>query len=306
MHADALLGGFAPELLPSASPARFPDGAEFRIEIPSVEGPKVLSAAIDEAKKRGVTINRVSQGSGAMLLTESELREMSKIGSDAGLEISLFIGPREEWGVGAMSRGPEGAALGGSVRGMRQLRYAVEDALRAFECGIRGLLIADLGLLQVLSQARTAGQVPSDAIFKVSVMKAPSNPATVKLLESIGGDTINLPTDLTLNELSEMRAVTNLPLDLYVEAPDSLGGVVRGNEIADLVEVSAPLYVKFGLRNSRGIYPSGMHLESDAIAFAREKVRRAEISLEWLKRSGKPFTQSKPGAAGLGIPNPSN
>lgn len=306
MHSDALLVGFTPELLPSASLARFPDGADFRIEIPSVEGPKVLSAALDEAKKRGVTINRVSQGSGAMLHTESELREMSKIGADAGLEISLFIGPREEWGVGAMSRGPEGAALGGSVRGMRQLRYAVEDALRAFECGIRGLLIADLGLLQVLSQARTAGQVPSDAIFKVSVMKAPSNPATVKLLESIGGDTINLPTDLTLNELSEMRAVTNLPLDLYVEAPDSLGGVVRGNEIAELVEVSSPLYVKFGLRNSRGIYPSGMHLENDAVAFAREKVRRAEISLEWLERSGKPFTQSKPGAAGLGIPKPSN
>jgi hypothetical protein len=306
MHSDALLGGFNPEALPAPSSVRFPDGAHFRIEIPSIESPKVLSAALDEAKKRGVTINRVSQGSGAMLLTESELREMSKIAHDAGLEISLFIGPREEWGVGAMSRSPEGAALGGSVRGMRQLRYAVEDALRAFECGIRGMLIADLGLLQVLSQARAKGQVPSDAIFKVSVMKAPSNPATVKLLESIGGDTINLPTDLTLNELSEMRAATNLPIDLYVEAPDSLGGVVRGNEIADLVEVSSPIYAKFGLRNSRGIYPSGMHLENDAIAFAREKVRRAQISLEWLKRSGKSLTQSEPGAVGLGIPKPSN
>ena len=304
MLADTLLGGFGSELVPSASTARFPDGAHLRIEIPSIEGPKVFRAALDEAQKRGVTINRVSQGSGAMLHTEAELREMSKIGADAGIEISLFIGPREEWGVGAMSRGPEGAALNGSVRGMRQLRYAVEDALRAFECGIRGLLIADLGLLQVLSEARAKGQVPSDAIFKVSVMKAPSNPATVKLLQSIGGDTINLPTDLTLNELSEMRGATDLPLDLYIEAPDSLGGVVRGNEIADLAEVASPLYTKFGLRNSRGIYPSGMHLENDAIAFAREKVRRAEISLEWLNRSGKSLTQSKAGAAGLGIPKP--
>ena len=31
-----------------------------------------------------------------------------------------------------------------------------------------------------------------------------------------------------LNELYEMRSVTNLPIDLYVEAPDGLGGVVRG------------------------------------------------------------------------------
>lgn len=304
MLADTLLGEFAPETLPSASLLRFPDGADFRIEIPSVEGPRVLAAVVDEASRRGVTVNRVSQGSGAMLQTESELREMSRIASDVGLEISLFIGPREEWGVSAMSRGPEGAALNGSVRGMRQLRYAVEDSLRAIECGIRGLLIADLGLLQVLSQAREKNQIPSDVVFKVSVMKAPSNPAALKLLATLGSDTVNLPTDLTLAELAEMRAASTLPIDLYVEAPDSLGGVVRGNEIADLVTVSSPLYVKFGLRNSRGLYPSGLHIENDAIAIAREKVRRAEISLEWLKRSGKTLVQSKPGAPGLGIPKP--
>jgi hypothetical protein len=208
MLADTLLGEFTPEALPSASTLRFPDGADFRIEIPSVEGPKVLAAVLDEAKSRGITVNRVSQGSGAMLQTEAELREMSRVASDAGIEVSLFIGPREEWGVGAMSRGPEGAALNGSVRGMRQLRYAVEDSLRAIECGIRGLLIADLGLLQVLSRAREKNQIPKDVVFKVSAMKAPSNPATLKLLETLGGDTINLPTDLTLGELAEMRSVS--------------------------------------------------------------------------------------------------
>jgi len=121
-------------------------------------------------------------------------------------------------------------------------------------------------------------------------------------LENLGGDTVNLPTDLTLNELYEMRSVTNLPIDLYVEAPDGLGGVVRGNEIADLVAAAAPLYVKFGLRNSRPLYPSGLHLDSDAAIIAREKVRRASIALEWLKRDSRPFVQSKAGAEGLGIP----
>ena len=302
MRADDLLSGFHPEETPPRSGMRFPDGADYRIEIPSVEGPKVLLAVLEEAKKRGVTVNRVSQGSGAMLHTEAELREMSKIASDEGIEISLFIGPREEWGIGGMVRGPEGAAVHGSIRGMRQLRYAVEDSLRAIECGIRGLLIADLGLLDLLNQARKKGEIPKDVVYKVSAMKAPSNPATVKLLESIGGDTINLPTDLSLGELAEMRSATALPLDLYVEAPDGLGGVVRGNEVADLVAIASPIYVKFGLRNSRGIYPSGMHLDNDAIMIGREKVRRAEISMEWLKRSGADLIQSKAGAAGLGIP----
>lgn len=304
MLADAFLSSFPTELTPPPSSVRFPDGAHFRIEIPSVEGPKVLAAVIKEAEHRGLTVNRVSQGSGAMLHTEAELCEMSKIAADNGIEVSLFIGPREEWGINAMSRSAEASALGGSVRGMRQLRYAVEDSLRAIECGIRGLLIADLGLLQVLNEARLAGKIPSDVVFKVSVMKAPSNPAALKLLESIGGDTFNLPTDLTLNELYEMRSVTELPIDLYVEAPDNLGGVVRGNEVADLIAVASPLYVKFGLRNSRSLYPSGLHIENDAILIAREKVRRAGISMEWLKRDGRNFVQSQPSGKGLGIPKP--
>ncbi len=71
-------------------------------------------------------------------------------------------------------------------------------------------------------------------------MVAPSNPVTLELLVELGADTVNLPTDLTLAELAEMRAVTDVPLDLYVEAPDAMGGVVRGEQLADLVTVSAP------------------------------------------------------------------
>jgi hypothetical protein len=176
--------------------------------------------------------------------------------------------------------------------------------LRAIDEGIRGFLIADLGLLAVLREAQTNADIPASVVWKVSVMLAPSNPATVRVLEATGAGTINLPTDLSLAELREMRAVTNIPLDLYLEAPDGLGGVVRGEQIADIVAVSAPLYAKFGLRNSRSLYPSGLHLEGDAIVIAREKVRRAQISLEWLERSGVELIQSPAGAADLGIPQP--
>lgn len=306
MRADQLLqtAGFAPEAVPAPSGRRFADGAHFRIEIPSVEGPGVLAAVLDEAARRGLVVNRVSQGSGAMLHSESELAEMARIGSDAGLEVSLFVGPREEWGVSAMSRAADGGALAGGVRGMRQLRYAVEDVLRAVDCGIRGFLVADLGLLQVLVAAQRTAEIPGDVVWKVSVMAAPSNPATIALLTSLGAGTVNLPTDLTLGELAEMRAATDIPLDLYVEAPDAMGGVVRGEQITDLVAAAAPLYVKFGLRNSRSLYPSGIHLQHDAELIAREKVRRAQISLEWLVRSGVDLTQSKPGATGLAVPRP--
>src|SRR3712207_6857670 len=58
------------------SEKRLTDGAQYRVEIPSVEGPRVLEAVIEEADRREVQIHRVSQGSGIMLLTDVEILEM--------------------------------------------------------------------------------------------------------------------------------------------------------------------------------------------------------------------------------------
>ena len=286
----------------ASSTARFPDGADFRVEIPSVEGPRVLAEVIAAAIAEGITVNRVSQGSGAMLLRERELREMSELGAEAGIEVSLFVGPREGFDVGVHARTPDGSAHFGQLRGARGLTYAVEDVARACEHGIRSFLIADLGLLTVLTEMQRNGELPESCVWKISVMMAPSNPAAFRLLEHLGASTVNVPSDMTVLQIAEMRAASQLPIDLYVESPDSLGGVVRGNEIGDLVAAGAPLYAKFGLRNSRALYPAGAHLVDDACAIAREKVHRAAVALEWQRRLHPELVQSKPGAAGLGVP----
>ncbi len=286
----------------AASTARFPDGAHFRIEIPSVEGPVVMRAVVEAAAAAGVTVNRVSQGSGAMLLAEAELAEMARIGADTGTEVSLFVGPREEWDTGRSAHSADGPGFAGTLRGSRQLRYAIDDVLRGVGQGIRGFLVADTGLLQLLAEMQAAGELPESVVWKVSAVLAPSNPLTLRQLERMGGSTVNVPSDITLGQLAEMRAAVSIPIDLYVEAPDGMGGVVRGQESADLIAVAAPMYVKFGLRNARPLYPSGLHLEGDAAAIAREKVHRARVALEWIARSGLDLVQSRPGAKGLGIP----
>jgi hypothetical protein len=296
--------GIVAEPVPAPSPLRFPDGAHFRIEIPSVEGPAVLRAVVAQATAEAITVNRVSQGSGAMLLSCAELVEMARIGADTGIEVSLFIGPREEWDIGGLAQSGEGPSRAGLIRGARQLRYAIDDVLRGVDCGIRGFLVADAGLLELLAGMQAAGQIPGSVVWKVSAMLAPANPLTVALLERLGGSTINVPADVTLGQLAEMRAATSLPIDLYVEAPSGMGGVVRGQEAADLVTVAAPMYVKFGLRNSRMLYPSGLHLVEEAATIAREKVHRARVAREWMERSGLVLVQSSPGAAGLGVPEP--
>jgi hypothetical protein len=244
----------------------------------------------------------VSQGSGAMLLSAAELAEMARIAADQGIEVSLFVGPREEWDVGSLAQSGEGPSRAGLIRGVRQLRYAIDDVLRGVEHGIRGFLVADTGLLELLAQMQACGEIPASVVWKVSAMLAPSNPLTVRQLERLGASTINVPSDVTLGQLAEMRAATRVPIDLYVEAPSAMGGVVRGQEAADLVTVAAPMYVKFGLRNSRLLYPSGLHLVDEAVMIAREKVHRAGVALEWMRRSGLGLVQSGPGAAGLGVP----
>jgi len=286
----------------TASQARFPDGEQLRIEIPSVENPLAMAAVLEEADKSGVVVHRVSQGSGAMLLTVAELREMTVMGADRGVEVNLFIGPREEYGTGGTIHSSDGRAMAGHLRGLHQLRYAIEDVYRSVEQGIRGFLIADTGLLEILVALVAKGELPNELVFKASAVLAPSNPASFRQLSTMGATTINVPSDLSLDELAEMRAAAPTPIDLYLEAPDALGGMVRGHELAETALVAAPLYAKYGLRNARPVYPAGHQVMGDVINNVREKVRRAAMSLEWMDRSGQDISISKPGAAGIGVP----
>jgi hypothetical protein len=296
------VGAVPADVAPSS--LTFVDGAHLRIEIPSVENPEALRAVINEAHERHVTVHRTSQGSGAMLLTRGELKEMARIGADEGLEVSLFAGPREEYGVGGAARSPDGLLLSGRLRGFHQLRYAIEDISRAAEAGIRGFLIADTGLLEIVAQMVQSKELPANIVWKISAVLAPSNAITFRQLVNLGGTTVNVPSDVTLTELAEFRAVSSAPIDLYLESTDSMGGIVRGHEIAEIASVASPLYAKFGLRNARPVYPAGLQLMNDVVNNVREKVRRAQIALEWLADSPLDLTVSEQGAAGIGIPEP--
>src|SRR5436305_12285303 len=86
------------------SEKRFPDGAQYRIEIPSVEGPRCLEAVLEEAARLDVRVHRVSQGSGVFMLTDAELDELARIAAEARVEVSLFARPNAGWGTSAMAR----------------------------------------------------------------------------------------------------------------------------------------------------------------------------------------------------------
>src|SRR5258705_5219601 len=83
------------------SPKRFPDGAQYRVEIPSTEGPRCLEAVLAEAERLDVRVQRVSQGSGVFMQTDEELDEMARLAADAQVEVSLFARPNAAWGLSA-------------------------------------------------------------------------------------------------------------------------------------------------------------------------------------------------------------
>jgi hypothetical protein len=282
--------------LPS-SPQRFTDGGQWRVEIPSVEGPNALRAVFETADALDVPIHRVSQGSGVMLLTDAELNEMRELASSRGIEVSLFVGPRAGWDTGAMAYASAGRVVAPKIRGGDQLLQAVEDVRRACEHGIESVLVADEGLLEVLGEMKRHGELLSGLILKGSVMLGAANPASVRNLERLGLTTFNVPTDLSLAQLGALRAATTMPLDIYIEVPDDIGGFIRHYEIAEIVRVAAPVYLKFGLRNAPNIYPSGTHLEATAVSLTRERVRRAKLGLDLLRRLD-------PGAAMSPLPEP--
>jgi hypothetical protein len=269
--------------LPSSA-RRFRDGAQYRVEIPSVEGPVPFRAVLEAAKEQELRVHRISQGSGMMLLTGDEVAEMVALGREHAVEVCLFVGPRAAWDVGVQATAPSGRVVAGSLRGADQLVYGIEDVRRGCELGVRSILVADTGQLWVLGRMKRSGDLPEDLEIKISISLPVTNPATARLVEELGATTINLPIDLTLAQIAAIRAAVALPLDVYVEGADDFGGAVRYYETPELVRVAAPIHLKFTVRNAPGLYPSGEHLAGLAVASARERVRRAAIGMAMLRR----------------------
>src|SRR5262245_65816448 len=155
------------------SAKRFPDGAQYRVEIPSTEGPRCRGAVLERAEELDVRVHRISQGSGVFMQTDAELDEMARLASDARVEVSLFARPGAAWGLSATARAHAGFAA--AARGQEQLVANLEDCVRAAEHGFRSVLIADVGVLAAFGEARDAGLLPPEMQAKVSVMLPAAN-----------------------------------------------------------------------------------------------------------------------------------
>ncbi len=228
------------------SEKRFSDGAQYRFEVPGIQNPGAMAALIDATEKYDVSVHRVTQTKGIMLLTDKEIEQMVKIAVDAHIELFLSVGPRATYDTSASANTPEGARIGYRLRGYKNLLYAIEDVKRATSLGVRGIVIYDEGLLWVLDKMRNEGELPEKTHFKVSAHCGHGNPASAKLLENIGANSFNPVRDLQIPMMAAIRKSINISLDLHMENPKSSGGFIRHYEAPEIIRKASPVYLKTG------------------------------------------------------------
>ena len=224
----------------------FADGGQFRFEVPGIQSPKTMDGLLSEAENQDLVIHRVTQTKGIMLLTDDEISRMVGLAKDYGCELFLSVGPRATYDTSATVHTKEGSRIGYRLRGYDNLVYAVEDVKRAVDFGVRGILLYDEGLLYVLNKMRNEGELPKNLHFKMSAHTGHGNPASAKLLESIGLNSINPVRDLQIPMLASIRNAINIPIDLHTENPKSTGGFIRHYEVPKFIKVAAPVYLKTG------------------------------------------------------------
>jgi hypothetical protein len=295
--------GRDPWSLPSSSQA-FPDGAHFRIEIAGVERASTLEAMVEEARKRKIVIHRaIATVGGSTLLGFSELQAMARLAREEKIEVIMTVGHRKGWDAGSKELStPEGSMHGFRLRGSDNLSYWLADMMRNLEAGFRGFLVYDEGLLLILNRMRQEGFIPPETIFKFSVFGGYASAAGAKVVESLGANTMNPISDISLPILAGIRQAVRIPLDIYLFIVDSFGGMFRAYEAPEIARVAAPCYFKFEPGTSEGDIYKPWVSEAWHREFIREKVRIASIVMELMDRHAPQLKTSAKGASDLVLP----
>lgn len=228
------------------SEKKFADGAQYRFEVPGIQGPGPMKVLLEELDRNDMFIHRVTQTIGIMRITDEEIETMVGLAEQYAVNLILAIGPRAVYDTSASVHTSEGQRMGYRLRGQDQIVRAIEDVKRAARFGCRSFMVYDEGCLWVLNEARKQGEIPKDCKFKVSAHTGHGNPCSAKLMESIGANSFNPVRDIQLQMLSSIRQAIDIPIDIHTENPASSGGFIRHYEVPEMIRVAAPLYLKTG------------------------------------------------------------
>lgn len=270
--------------LPS-SPLSFPGGAHYRMEIAGIESVSNFESMLKESEKRNIPIHRIiATVKGATLMDNDELKYFAQIGAQSKTEVMMLPVPSRGWDIGKQFSSKEGYVSGMRMRGHDMVTNWLREMDRLLDAGIRGFLVPDEGLLSLLHKMRAAGVIPANVKFKVSVFAGHGSGVGAQLLEELGADSFNPLADLTLPMLASIRSSAKLPMDVYMNIVDSMGGIQRYHEAAEIARICAPVYFKFEPGPSESELYNTWVDNTYLDGLAREKVKFAQIAKEWVER----------------------
>ncbi len=282
----------------------FADGAHFRIEIAGVERASTMEAMIKEADRRGLIIHRaIATVGGSTYCDFQELKDMAQMASNAGIEMITTVGHRKGWDTGSKEISTsEGQMQGFRLRGSDHISYHIADIMRNIEAGHRGFLVYDEGVLSILNKMREEGLIPAETIFKFSVFGGYCSAAGAKVIESMGANSMNPISDVSLPILGGIRNTVNIPLDVYIIIVDAFGGMFRAYETPEIARVASPCYFKFEPGTSEGDIYKPWVTEDFHVNLIKEKVKIASIAMEIMDRHAPELKSSAKGPADLVLP----
>ena len=269
----------------SARPRRraFPDGAHFRVEVPTVNSADAVRTLVRIVEEEaGVKINRIDQTAGIMRFSDAEHEAYLDVGRENDIEIFFALGPRGIYDIGAQKMiqlrvGPRvGAAH--ARHGADRLRHWRTSSASS-RMGGRGLLISDEGMLILAHKMRCDGVIPPDVKLMASAHMGHNNPVTYRMLEELGADTI---ASQARPRLLHPRGAARRGAHPAARAHRQPAGDRRlpcvSTDAPEMIRICAPVLLKTG---SSVLERHGMVITEElAIAMARQ----VAVSMETIRR----------------------
>ncbi len=292
---------------------KFPDGANYRIEVSGMETPGILEAVIDEAKKQKIPIHRaISTVKGSLYWSDEQLKALARIAAENKVEVIIC-----PWKLaGLVFENPNRILADLRLTDEETNEYLAEID-RCIKLGFRGFLVWDKDLLELLNRKI---RKTSDIIFKLSTFANSFNRLNFVSAVRKGANTINTANGLPLEKLAKIRAAVpeRVKLDIHMTfwqmtfEKNENGRLEltakpydRIKDAPELARICSPCYFKFEAGTPGiGVYDlSGPNwTEKDLAEHKRKDVRTAARIVRAIRRKHPDLVCSDWGPADLRVP----
>lgn len=199
----------------SDSSLRFPDGANYRIEVSGIENAEILEAVVDEAKKQEIPIHRaIATVAGSAYYSDEQLRNLARMAAKEKIEVIIC-----PWKLARLVLDNPSRILNGLKFEDEEVGKYISEILRCFHPdngGFRGFLVWDKDILEMLSGHRERPMLGKNAIFKLSTFANTLNWVNFGSASERGADTINTANGLSLKALARARSRTHTTFDVHI------------------------------------------------------------------------------------------